>query len=157
MHFYGKIFALFSLFLLFALSSTLSLSTTLWAADRLTLDTIFSCHQPKIEAEISYHVGIVLNDGPGMSAIIVAHHHPTGSIQLVAQLPVTSQPHQGTVIYEDPSHTFRLLLESVMGKILGDLSFIQDGPHSIQQKNLVCQYQGEITYELPEVTTMTTN
>lgn len=138
-----QIFTLLASFLLPGL-----FSSAVFSANRTTLDTIFTCSQN--EGEVGYEVGIILNDGPGVRALIVAHDNEKGTMHLLANLAVTPFPNQGIIVYEDQWHTFKLQLESMMGQVFGQLSLLQDGPNSLLLKNLRCQNQSQITYDLAE-------
>jgi len=130
-----KLILLLTLFIAFSTNSF---------ADKKTLETVVTCEQ-HADSDQWIQVGIVMNDGPGLRALIVKHNYDNGSAKLlfndhvVEAISVDNQSYY----YENVTNTFWLTITND----IGEFSVLFDGPNSMWQNNMDCFRNSEITFD----------
>jgi len=109
-----------------------------------TLETLVTCEQHD-ESDQWIQVGIVMNDGPGLRALVVKHNYDDSSAKLLFNdrvVEVISDDNQ-SYYYENITNTFWLTVTND----IGEFSVLFDGPNSIIQKNMDCFRNSEISFD----------
>jgi len=113
-------------------------------AGQKSLETIVTCEQHD-DSDQWIQVGIVMNDGPGLRAIVVKHNYDDSSARLLFNdrvVEVISDDNQ-SYYYENVTNTFWLTVTNDSG----EFSVLFDGPNSINQSNMDCFRNSEITFD----------
>lgn len=113
-----------------------------------TVETVITCNQD--DGDQWVQIGIALNDGPGLRALVVVNDVDDDSSKLVMDRQVFSTKKDGKTIYEDSHKTIRLVVfrdSSRFHELQGDLSVIQDGPGSLRQEGLFCYERSNISFD----------
>ena len=132
-----KIFVVVSMFLVF--------SGVAQAISKVTVPTVVTCQQ--VDGDQWVEVGIVLNDGPGLRALVVSHNVDNKSSKLVANRKVFAASKDIVTIYSDSQDTIRLSVYKGGTRLVGNLSVLQDGPGGNIHKNLNCYLRNNISFD----------
>jgi hypothetical protein len=114
------------------------------AAEKKTQETIVTCQQA--EGDQWIEVGIIMNDGPGQSAIVVENNDDDQSSKLIVYRAVTAGESSKGTVYEDKFSTFKLVLAK--NKKSARLNLLADGPNSISNLKMDCIKKSTISYSL---------
>ncbi len=128
-----------------SLITLLAFGLTANAAQKQTVETVITCQQD--DGDQWVEVGIALNDGPGLLALVVQHNADDDSSKLLAKHQVFSRKQGKKTIYQNADETIRLVVEKKNGHLVGSLSVLQDGPGGLSQEGLYCYEKSEISFE----------
>jgi hypothetical protein len=115
-------------------------------ARQVTTETLYTCQQEDGDQWIE--VGIALNDGPGLRALVVAHDEDDRSSKLISSRLVRGYQKEGALVYEDASRTIRVNIKKNVRIITASLTLLRDGPGSISISRLSCEEKGLISYQI---------
>ncbi|MCM2322117.1 MAG: hypothetical protein NDJ90_02535 [Oligoflexia bacterium] len=115
------------------------------APKKVTVETMITCQQD--DGDQWVEIGIALNDGPGLRALVVEHNVDDDSSKLVANRQVVASKQGKKTIYQDRDETIRLTVEKRSGQIMGSVSVLQDGPGGFSQGGLYCYEKSDISYD----------
>lgn len=115
------------------------------SAEKITLPTKYTCQQE--DGDQWMEAGLVLNDGPGLRLLVVAHNEDNGQARRIVDRVVFETRVSEGLLYEDALQTIRLLVSKATTGSKGELSILMDGPGFFTIENLVCIEKSEISFQ----------
>ena len=103
------------------------------------VETLVTCQQD--DGDQWVEVGVVMNDGPGLRAIVLSHNDDNGEVKVLANELVKKSKLGSKRVFENAFQTLKLTISS-----RGELSLIKDGMGSFTQKNMNCIEHSSITF-----------
>ncbi len=118
-------------------------------ASEKTYQTAMTCEQS--DGDLWYSVGLVstgyASGGIGLNLIIVLNNTDDGSKKLIADVPVSSKTRGKHKIYSDALSAIELIVTTKGKDLIAFFSLLDDGPNSIQNLQLDCYKNSEITFD----------
>jgi hypothetical protein len=111
-----------------------------------TLSTIVSCEQD--DGDQWRSVGIVINDGQGMRALVVQNGDNSSSNILITEVRVEKSSVDGQTIYKDEADSFKLIIKKAKRskRLVGALSILADGQGGLSLTGMNCFEKSQIRF-----------